>query len=166
MAIRRKNWTILALVLTSLLLMLTGCGSRTEAPQPPSGEANTSGSQTDSSAQNPVATIEMENGKTITVELYPKVAPNTVNNFIHLADRGFYDGTIFHRVIKGFMVQGGDPKGSGTGGPGYDIRGEFTNNGFKNDLKHTRGVLSMARTESPDTGGSQFFYRGSGFPSS
>ena len=106
---------------------------------------------------NPIVTIEMENGGVIKAELYPEVAPNTVNNFISLVKSGFYDGVIFHRVIPGFMIQGGDPQGTGMGGPGYCIRGEFSDNGFKNDLKHTRGVLSMARTMIPDTAGSQFF---------
>ena len=106
---------------------------------------------------NPVVTIEMEDGKVMKGELYPEIAPNTVNNFIALANSGFYDGVIFHRVIPGFMIQGGDPDGVGTGGPGYEIRGEFTANGFENDLKHTLGVLSMARTMIPDSAGSQFF---------
>ena len=106
---------------------------------------------------NPMVTIEMENGEIIKAELYPEVAPNTVNNFLSLASRGFYDGLIFHRVIKGFMIQGGDPEGTGMGGPGYEIRGEFGMNGFQNDLKHTKGVLSMARTQVPDSAGSQFF---------
>ncbi len=108
--------------------------------------------------QNPVVTIEMENGKIIKAELYPEKAPNTVNNFISLVKSGFYDGVIFHRVISGFMIQGGDPAGVGTGGPGYTIKGEFALNGFKkNDLKHTRGVLSMARAMHPNSAGSQFF---------
>ena len=100
---------------------------------------------------NPIVTIEMENGGVIRAELYPEVAPNTVRNFVSLVQKGFYDGTIFHRVIPGFMIQGGDPEGTGMGGPGYEIRGEFTANGFQNDLNHTRGVLSMARTAAPDT---------------
>ena len=108
-------------------------------------------------AQNPIVTIEMEDGGTIKAELYPESAPNTVNNFISLINKGYYDGVIFHRVIPGFMIQGGDPKGMGTGGPGYSIKGEFTRNGFKNDLKHDRGVLSMARTMMPNSAGSQFF---------
>ena len=106
---------------------------------------------------NPIVTIEMENGDVMKAELYPEVAPNTVNNFISLVSKGFYDGVIFHRVISGFMIQGGDPKGTGVGGPGYSIKGEFTGNGFKNDLKHDRGVLSMARTMAPNSAGSQFF---------
>lgn len=107
--------------------------------------------------QNPIISIEMENGSTIKAELYPEIAPNTVRNFLSLVRKGFYDGVIFHRVIPGFMIQGGDPKGVGVGGPGYAIRGEFSANGFANDLKHTRGVLSMARTMDPDSAGSQFF---------
>ena len=108
-------------------------------------------------AQNPIVTITMENGDVMKAELYPEIAPNTVNNFISLIQKNFYDGVIFHRVIRGFMLQGGDPEGTGMGGPGYHIKGEFSNNGFKNDLKHTPGVLSMARTMIPDSAGSQFF---------
>lgn len=106
---------------------------------------------------NPVVTIEMENGDVIKAELYPETAPNTVNNFISLINKGYYNGLIFHRVIPGFMIQGGDPKGTGTGGPGYSIKGEFDSNGVKNPVKHTRGVLSMARTMAPNSAGSQFF---------
>ena len=108
-------------------------------------------------AQNPIVTIEMENGDVMKAELYPEIAPNTVNNFISLVNKGFYDGVIFHRVIRGFMIQGGDPQGTGVGGPGYSIKGEFSYNGFANDLKHTKGVLSMARTMEPNSAGSQFF---------
>ncbi len=108
--------------------------------------------------RNPIVTFEMENGKIMKAELYPDKAPNTVNNFISLVSDGFYDGLIFHRVISGFMIQGGDPAGVGTGGPGYNIKGEFAINGFKgNDLKHERGVLSMARAMAPNSAGSQFF---------
>ena len=106
---------------------------------------------------NPIVTFEMEDGGIMKAELYPSVAPNTVNNFISLVSKGFYDGLIFHRVISGFMIQGGDPKGTGMGGPGYCIKGEFTMNRFQNDLKHERGVLSMARTMAPNSAGSQFF---------
>ena len=106
---------------------------------------------------NPIVTIEMEDGGIIRAELYPEIAPNTVRNFISLVKKGFYDGVIFHRVIPGFMIQGGDPTGTGMGGPGYSIEGEFTSNGFQNDLKHTRGVLSMARAMDPNSAGSQFF---------
>lgn len=108
-------------------------------------------------AQNPIVTFEMADGKTMKAELYPEIAPNTVNNFISLIKKGFYDGVIFQRVINGFMIQGGDPEGTGMGGPGYGIKGEFSQNGFPNDLKHTEGVLSMARSMMPDSAGSQFF---------
>ena len=106
---------------------------------------------------NPIVTIEMESGAVMSGELYPEIAPNTVNNFIALANSGFYDGVVFHRVIPGFMIQGGDPDGNGTGGPGYEIKGEFSANGFKNDLKHTLGVLSMARTMIPRQRGQPVF---------
>lgn len=106
---------------------------------------------------NPIVTIEMENGGVIRAELYPEVAPNTVRNFVSLVQKGFYNGTIFHRVIPGFMIQGGDPKGNGTGGPGYTIKGEFAANGVENPIKHVRGVISMARAQDPDSAGSQFF---------
>ena len=108
-------------------------------------------------AKNPIVTFEMENGDIFKAELYPEIAPISVNNFISLVSKGFYDGLIFHRVIKGFMIQGGDPDGTGMGGPGYSIKGEFAQNGFKNDLKHTEGVLSMARSMMPNSAGSQFF---------
>lgn len=108
-------------------------------------------------ASNPIVTFEFENGAKIVSELYPEVAPNTVNNFISLINHNFYDGLIFHRVIEGFMIQGGCPDGTGMGGPGYSIKGEFSTNGFKNDLKHTAGVLSMARAMNPNSAGSQFF---------
>ena len=108
-------------------------------------------------AQNPIVTFEMENGDIMKAELYPQIAPNTVNNFISLINKGYYDGLIFHRVIHGFMIQGGCPDGTGMGGPGYSIKGEFSQNGFTNELKHTPGVLSMARTMAPDSAGSQFF---------
>ena len=108
--------------------------------------------------KNPIVTIEMENGGTMTAELYPEIAPNTVANFVNLVESGFYDGLIFHRVIPGFMIQGGDPQGTGMGGPGYSIKGEFAHNGFRqNNLRHTRGVLSMARSMMPNSAGSQFF---------
>lgn len=105
----------------------------------------------------PIVTIELSNGGTIKAELYPEIAPNTVANFVSLIKKGFYDGKIFHRVIPGFMIQGGCPEGTGMGGPGYTIKGEFNANGFRNDLKHTKGVLSMARTMVRDSAGSQFF---------
>ena len=112
----------------------------------------------------PVATIEMANGDVMKLELYPEIAPNTVANFIELANAGFYDGLIFHRVIPGFMIQGGDPKGTGMGGPGYSIAGEFAANGFENNLSHERGVISMARAQHPDSAGSQFFIMHADYP--
>lgn len=108
-------------------------------------------------AQNPIVTFTMENGDVIKAELYPEIAPISVNNFVSLVSKGYYDGLIFHRVIRGFMIQGGDPTGTGMGGPGYSIPGEFSRNGFENNLKHTEGVLSMARSMHPDSAGSQFF---------
>ncbi len=107
--------------------------------------------------KNPIVTMLMEGEDMVKLELYPEIAPQTVRNFIYLTNKGFYNGLIFHRVISGFMIQGGDPRGNGTGGPGYCIKGEFTRNGFKNDLKHTRGVISMARSMMPNSAGSQFF---------
>ena len=107
--------------------------------------------------QNPIVTITMDNGDVMKAELYPQIAPNTVHNFISLIKKGFYNGVIFHRVISGFMIQGGDPQGTGTGGPGYSIAGEFSQNGFENDVKHDVGILSMARAQHPDSAGSQFF---------
>ena len=107
--------------------------------------------------KNPVVVFELENGKTMKAELYPEIAPNTVKNFVSLVQKGFYDGLIFHRVIRGFLIQGGCPDGNGTGGPGYSIKGEFSRNGFVNELKHEPGVLSMARAMHPDSAGSQFF---------
>ena len=114
---------------------------------------------------NPIITIQMKNGSIMKAELYPEIAPETVKNFVDLASKGFYNGLIFHRVIPGFMIQGGDPQGTGMGGPGYTIKGEFTSNGFKNDLKHTRGVLSMARAMDPNSAGSQFFIMHEDYPS-
>lgn len=108
-------------------------------------------------SKNPVVSFSMENGKGFKAELYPEIAPNTVNNFISLINKGYYNGLTFHRVIYGFMIQGGCPNGTGTGGPGYNIKGEFSSNGFENNLKHTEGVLSMARSMMPDSAGSQFF---------
>jgi peptidyl-prolyl cis-trans isomerase B (cyclophilin B) len=141
----------LSIVMSTVLVLTTmaGCGSKQNSDS--------------KSGKNPVVTIEMENGETvkggtIKIELYPDMAPNTVNNFISLVNKGFYNGLTFHRVIPGFMVQGGDPQGTGAGGPGYNIKGEFSGNKFKqNTLKHERGVLSMARAQAPDTAGSQFF---------
>ncbi|WP_197254216.1 peptidylprolyl isomerase [Paenibacillus dendritiformis] len=137
---QRTGLTLVALLMAAMLVV-AGCGKA-------SGADN---------AKHPLVTIEMESGKKIEVELYPDTAPNTVNNFISLVKKGFYDGLIFHRVIPGFMIQGGDPEGTGMGGPGYSIKGEFSSNGITNDLKHTEGVISMARSVDPDSAGSQFF---------
>lgn len=146
---KKRLYQCIALLLP---LLLVGCGKKA-APE-----------EDTMNAQNPIATITMEDGGVIKLELYPEIAPNTVKNFIHLANYGFYDGVIFHRVIEGFMIQGGDPDGRGTGGPGYRIKGEFSNNNHKNDLSHERGVISMARQGNPyfpasayNTAGSQFF---------
>ncbi len=117
------------------------------------------------SAKNPLVTMDLGDLGVIKIELYPEIAPNTVNNFISLVKQGYYDGVIFHRVIPGFMIQGGDPTGTGSGGPGYSIRGEFNQNGFKNDLLHKRGVVSMARSNMPDSAGSQFFIMVADYPS-
>ena len=132
------------IVLLSVFLLLSAC-SKTETPN------------SDFEGEYPVVTMTLATNEVVKIELYPDIAPNTVNNFIHLIESHFYDGLIFHRVIPGFMVQGGDPEGNGTGGPGYQIKGEFKQNGFENDLKHTKGVLSMARAQHPDSAGSQFF---------
>ncbi len=158
------------LLMLALALVVAGCGKREEGSArgaSGSGAPSAAPSETPSPAaeewtaphsdQNPVVTIEMDNGKTVKIELFPDIAPNTVNNFISLAEQGFYDGTVFHRVIPGFMIQGGDPAGNGTGGPGYAIKGEFAANGFQNDLPHKRGIVSMARAKQPDSAGSQFF---------
>ncbi|MFS0870732.1 peptidylprolyl isomerase [Paenibacillus xylanilyticus] len=150
MSLRWKKTTAASLIMALLLIVISGCGRPSSGaaepvPAPPEGP-------------NPVATIEMQDGQKIVIELYPEIAPNTVYNFISLANQGFYDGLIFHRVIPGFMIQGGDPNGNGSGGPGYAIKGEFTSNGHKNHLNHTRGVISMARqSDNLDSAGSQFF---------
>lgn len=154
----------LKLILITVLmssLVLTGCGNPKVSNQDSNSPAKTSeNSNTDTSKSSedlPIATITVEGYGVMEAELYPEIAPNTVNNFISLANKGFYNNLKFHRVIKGFMIQGGDPKGNGTGGPGYSIEGEFTSNGFANSLKHTTGVLSMARAQDPNSAGSQFF---------
>ncbi len=145
----------------STMLFLAGCGGGNVQPSPsptPTPTPTPTVQKEDITVtKNPIVTIVMESGATIKAELYYDVAPNTVKNFISLINKGYYDGVIFHRVIPGFMIQGGDPQGTGSGGPGYAIKGEFTSNGFKNDLKHTKGVLSMARTNVKNSGGSQFF---------
>ena len=141
--------------ISTMLIALAGCTNKNISSQDTDEENETT---VESTGELPVATIKVKDFGTIKAELYPDKAPNTVNNFISLANSGFYDGLIFHRVIEGFMNQGGDPDGVGTGGPGYSIKGEFSNNGYtNNDLKHTAGVLSMARANDPDSAGSQFF---------
>lgn len=164
----KKQRIVVSFMLITLLLLVTACGGKEKANNsndaaatatraPASTQEASPMNGVDTSGDNPIVTIEMDSGKIITVELYPKVAPNTVNNFISLVKKGFYDGTIFHRIIPGFMIQGGDPDGTGMGGPGYGIEGEFSQNGFDNKLKHTPGVLSMARSGNPNSAGSQFF---------
>ena len=153
MFVRSKGLKLL-FIFSALLLVLAGCGQ--DEGQNDELEFGGIGIPNEETS-HPVATIELDNGKKIVLELYPEVAPNTVNNFISLANSGFYDGTIFHRVIPNFMIQGGDPEGTGSGGPGYSIKGEFTSNGVKNHLLHTRGVISMARGNDLDSAGSQFF---------
>lgn len=157
-----KNYRIFGtlFLLAAVLLLVAGCGSRNNDKQAggASSPAASAAAFDPASDNDPVVTIEMDSGDKIVVELYPKVAPNTVNNFISLVKKGFYDGTIFHRVIPGFMIQGGDPEGTGSGGPGYSIKGEFAANNVDNQLLHSRGVLSMARRgDSNDSAGSQFF---------
>lgn len=158
-----KKFLALVSVLLVSLLIFSACGDKSKEenptnPQVSESKTNQKEEGTSMSSENiPILTITMENGGVIKAELLPEIAPNTVNNFISLANSGFYDGTTFHRVIPGFMIQGGDPDGNGTGGPDYAIKGEFSSNGFENNLKHTRGVLSMARSNAPDSAGSQFF---------
>ena len=161
---RKKNILLICSIFIIGLFALIGCGNSSTTEQ---GKENTEKTQEKSEQETketketnenlPIVTMKIKDYGTIELELYPEVAPNTVNNFISLANSGFYDGLTFHRVIKGFMIQGGDPDGIGTGGPGYSIVGEFTSNGFANSLKHTKGVISMARSKKPDSAGSQFF---------
>ncbi|MBY0121488.1 peptidylprolyl isomerase [Bacillus sp. S/N-304-OC-R1] len=147
---------IFALMISAF--MLSGCGSQAEKGKTAEDSANkTAENYPESVKENPIVTITMENGNEIELELYPKTAPNTVANFVSLVEKGYYDGLIFHRVIPDFMIQGGDPEGNGTGGPGYSIKGEFSSNGFDNNIKHERGVISMARAQDPNSAGSQFF---------
>lgn len=163
----KKFTKIIIPIMCIFMIFLVGCGnnkSNTSSDNSKNSESSDNNTSNDNSKENansnsdlPVATIEIENYGTVEAELYPEIAPNTVNNFISLANSGFYDGLTFHRIIKDFMIQGGDPKGDGTGGPGYSIKGEFSSNGFENSLKHTEGVLSMARSSAPNTAGSQFF---------
>lgn len=145
---------VIVAILT-LMLLATGCSA--PAQQTPAETPKQETAAPVEKGPKPVVTMVMADGGTVKIELYPSFAPNTVNNFISLVNKKFYDGKIFHRVIKGFMIQGGDPEGTGVGGPGYSIKGEFSQNGFDNPLKHTAGVISMARAQEPDSAGSQFF---------
>ncbi|MBC2400607.1 peptidylprolyl isomerase [Clostridium saccharobutylicum] len=154
----KKYLNLVTVVVIMSSLVLVGCGNKNTQSQGDSTSVTDESSDSKTGNENlPVVTITVENYGVIQAELYPEIAPNTVNNFINLVKKGFYDNLTFHRIIKGFMIQGGDPKGDGTGGPGYSIEGEFTSNGFANSLKHTKGVLSMARTQDPNSAGSQFF---------
>lgn len=144
----KKIFKTIAITTSAIALsLMIGCSKKVETTNEP----------LDPPKELPVATIKVKDYGTIEAELYPHLAPNTVNNFIELANSKFYDGLIFHRVVKDFVIQGGDPEGTGTGGPGYSIAGEFEDNGFKNDIKHEKGILSMARSQQPDSAGSQFF---------
>lgn len=150
---QRKNILYSFLIMIVILaLTLGGCSTNIDKK-----ETEAQATKKIQVEKNPVVTIVMENDKQIKVELYPEIAPNTVLNFISLVQKGFYDGLTFHRVIPGFMIQGGDPEGTGSGGPGYTIKGEFSSNGFKNNVKHETGIISMARSNNPDSVGSQFF---------
>jgi len=158
-----KKFRLIMLFMVVVILATIGCGAQTKndtsTPAPNNDNTQTQSNPTAPTAKNnPIVTISMAGGDEIKVELYPDVAPNTTKSFISLVQKGFYNGLIFHRVIPKFMIQGGDPEGKGTGGPGYSIKGEFTNNGFVNNLKHERGVISMGRIQGePDSAGSQFF---------
>jgi peptidyl-prolyl cis-trans isomerase B (cyclophilin B) len=156
----RRYFSFILITMLTCLFVLVGCGNvnnkEESNTQSKTSESNEN-SPSSESKDLPIATITVDGYGVIQAELYPETAPNTVNNFIDLANKNFYNNLKFHRVIKGFMIQGGDPKGDGTGGPGYSIKGEFTSNGFPNSLKHTKGVLSMARAQNPDSAGSQFF---------
>lgn len=159
-----KYFRLIVLIVAISSLFLVGCGKSNKSTGENNGETNNEVVSDEEvkpdaviSEDLPIATIVVKDMGTIKAELYPEIAPNTVNNFISLANEGFYNGLTFHRVIKDFMIQGGDPNGNGSGGPGYSIKGEFANNGFTNNLKHTEGVLSMARSKDPNSAGSQFF---------
>jgi peptidyl-prolyl cis-trans isomerase B (cyclophilin B) len=156
----KRYFSFILITMLTCLFVLVGCGnvnSKEESNNQSKTSESNENSPSSESKDLPIATITVDGYGVIQAELYPETAPNTVNNFIDLANKNFYNNLKFHRVIKGFMIQGGDPKGDGTGGPGYSIKGEFTSNGFPNSLKHTKGVLSMARTQNPDSAGSQFF---------
>lgn len=157
----KKYLNLMLITVLTSSLVLVGCGNtksnNKEVEEPTTKSESSDTNSTKQSENLPVATITVDGYGVIEAELYPEIAPNTVNNFIDLSNKGFYNNLKFHRIIKNFMIQGGDPKGDGTGGPGYSIEGEFTSNGFANSLKHTKGVLSMARAQDPNSAGSQFF---------
>ncbi len=156
----RNKGLFFMLSMLAIIVVLTGCGTAKDSEKTEGKTAKETQETTDYASkvkENPIVTITMSNDEKIVIELEPTVAPNTVANFIALVKDGFYDGLIFHRVIPDFMIQGGDPKGNGTGGPDYSIDGEFTSNGFENNMKHERGVISMARSDDPNSAGSQFF---------
>lgn len=153
---KRKGYFIASIILV-FTFTLIGCGKQAASTGDNKNNSSSTAYKSKYSGKKPVVTIEMEDGAKIKLELYPDTAPRTVDNFVALVQKNFYDGLIFHRVIPDFMIQGGDPQGVGTGGPGYTIPGEFKSNGFDNPLKHTRGVISMARSENPNSAGSQFF---------
>lgn len=163
MHIKKRYLSLILITILMSMLVLIGCGNtktntaKTGEAAPKSESTNAESEPTKENKNLPVATITVDGYGVMDVELYPEIAPNTVNNFISLANKGFYNNLKFHRIIKDFMIQGGDPKGNGTGGPGYSIEGEFTSNGFANSLKHTKGVISMARSQDPNSAGSQFF---------
>ncbi|WP_078546615.1 peptidylprolyl isomerase [Litchfieldia alkalitelluris] len=167
---KKSNFIIMLITFFAVLSILTSCGTANEDTnedvtsgdveqnqQIEEEEGQTGTNDYSEIEKNPIITITMQNNDTMKVELYPQIAPNTVENFISLVEQGFYDGLVFHRVLPGFMIQGGDPQGTGMGGPGYSIPGEFSSNGFNNTLSHERGVISMARTQDPNSAGSQFF---------
>lgn len=162
--VKRRKVVYFTMILMIFAVILAACGTAKEETQPAENTENNAAKDSVDTTnyasevkENPIVTITMNNDEKIVIELEPKVAPNTVANFIFLVEDGFYDGLIFHRVIPGFMIQGGDPLGNGTGGPDYSIDGEFSSNGFENNLNHERGILSMARTQDPNSAGSQFF---------
>lgn len=152
-----KKGIILAAAIILVLFVVSGCSKENVVKEETSNTNTSANTSIDVGENNPIVTITMESGDVIDVELYPEIAPNTVNNFVSLIDQNFYDGLVFHRVIPKFMIQGGDPEGNGTGGPGYGIKGEFASNDFENPLVHERGIISMARSRDMDSAGSQFF---------
>jgi peptidyl-prolyl cis-trans isomerase B (cyclophilin B) len=160
-----KNNKYLLIIIATVLFFMVGCTDKSANNSSISNNDNTNESTLEINGPKPIVTITLNDDSQMVIELYPEIAPNTVNNFISLINKKYYDGVIFHRVIEGFMIQGGDPTGTGTGGPGYSIDGEFSSNEFQNDLKHTRGVISMARSGDPNSAGSQFFIMHEDYPS-